>query len=775
MPDRFRAADVLDALRDPPRLRALADSGLMSPARDERLDRWVEVAAETLATPVSALVLVEDRRQLLKSTFGVSASVGVDGYLPLSHSFCQYVAADGGVLAVADAREHEVLRDNGSTRELGVVAYLGAPVRVGSHVIGSLCVLQTEHRAWSDAEIRLLTRLADGLGAEIDLRAASVRLERTTGIVEAHNRIHSMIAADEPVDVVLDEIVRSIESYDPALLGSITLLDRELGLLHPAAAPNLPGEWLALLDGAPVDPEAGSCAGVVHSGREVIAHDVRTDLRWRRHRSALAPLDLRHCWSFPITRGDGAVIGAFGVFGRRPRTPSTEHRAFLRDAARLAGIAIERRDTHAQLAHEATHDALTGLPNRAEMFARLGRALARSRRSSATVGVLFVDLDRLKIINDTLGHDVGDHVLAQVAQRLAGSVRPGDTVARCGGEEFLVIAEDVGAEEVQRIAERLHAALASPLTGGPADQELTATASIGMAVVRGDEVDAREAVRRADTAMYLAKEEGGNRSRLHQQVPAAPPSRRLAIESALRHAIGRGELSVVFQPVERLDDGTVVSVETLVRWTHPELGEVSPAEFVPIAEQTDLIHDIGAWVMRAACGSAGALWSGGRPLLIAVNVSARQLRQRGFSREVADILRATGVSARRLVIEITETALLGSDAETARTLRALCRLGVRTVLDDFGTGYSSLASLKRQEIVAIKIDRSFVDGLPGDRENREIVTALVGMAHGLGLDVVAEGIETAQQRDLLRALGCRFGQGYLLGRPAPASDAVGRR
>jgi len=402
-----------------------------------------------------------------------------------------------------------------------------------------------------------------------------------------------------------------------------------------------------------------------------------------------------------------------------------------------------------------------GQPNRRLIFDRLAQALARSRRSGAPVAVLFCDLDRLKLINDTLGHDAGDEVLVRLAERLAGAVRPGDTVARVGGDEFLVVAEDVVLTEAWGLAARLNAALAEPL----GERGLSVTASIGIAVVGGD-VDPREAVRRADGAMYAAKERGGGGFEAFQRATPVAGVRRLEVENALRGALSRDELRLWAQPVHDLVEGRTCGREILLRWEHPELGAVGPAEFIPVAEETGLIADIGTWVLREAITRTAAA---GRdaPWFLSVNVSAHQVRRGDLPAIVAAALQESGLRPNRLLLEITETALLGSDAVTTRTLRAIRELGVRVALDDFGTGYSSLALLRRHEIDTIKIDRSFISGLPGDDNDRAIVAAIAGMAAGLDRLVVAEGVETEEQLACLRELGCRYAQGYLLGRPAP--------
>jgi diguanylate cyclase (GGDEF)-like protein len=766
-PERFHPERLAAILTDPDRLDMVERTGLMDSAPEAAFDRWAALAARALRTPIALVTLFDDRRHYLKSAIGLPEVAGHTGVPELT--ICQYVLAGGTPLAVEDLRVHPDLAASHGARELGLVAYAGVPIVVRGQQVGSLCVIDHAPRRWVADDLALLGDFADAIAAEVTLRVGAGDLQRANGVVAAHNRIHQLIAADAPLGDVLDEVVLSIESFDERLRGSVLLLDPVLRTVHHGAAPTLPAAYVAQLEGLVIGPEVGSCGAAAHHGTEIISRDLEEDPRWEPFRPLAREHGLRHCWSFPILGAAGDVLGTFGVYGTEPREPSEQHRQFLRDAARLAGIAIERQRATEELVHRATHDPLTGLPNRTLLFDRLTHALARSRRHATAVAVLFVDLDRLKLVNDTLGHDIGDEVLRDVAERIAGSVRPGDTVARFGGDEFIVVAEEIDVDAAAVVAERIVRAVGDCATG--AADGLTPTASVGVCVVVGGEVDAQEAIRRADEAMYVAKDEGGNRHRRGHGHGVAGASRRLEVEASLRGALDRGEFHLVAQPIAEFATGAITGIEALLRWTHPVLGPVGPDEFIPIAEEAGLIDALGAWVLRESCTATAAVRRAtGVPLDLGVNVSPRQLRHPAFPAAVQGALEDSGLEPGSLVVEITETALLGSDPGTEHAIDALRALGVNLVLDDFGTGFSSLSMLKERPIDGIKIDRSFVAGLPADASSGAIVAAVVGMAHALGRTVTAEGIETSEQLAFLQALGCDLAQGYLLGRPMPFAE-----
>ncbi len=439
---------------------------------------------------------------------------------------------------------------------------------------------------------------------------------------------------------------------------------------------------------------------------------------------------------------------------------------------RLGAEIGDRRQAEERAQHLADHDALTGLPNRRLLEDRLTQALALSQRNRKQTAVMFVDLDRFKAINDSLGHAVGDQVLKEVAQRLVKQLRIGDTVCRVGGDEFVVVLPEAKrSTDAAQVAGKIIDTLSQSVR--VAERELTVTPSIGIAVFPDDGRDAEALIRNADAAMYHAKESGRANYQFFTEQMNQTASHRLALENDLRRAVQKGELELHYQPVAELKSGTVVAHEALVRWRHPKKGLLPPADFIQLAEDTALILGIGEWVLREACRWATFIGTE-HGVQVAVNLSARQFNDPKLIDLVRGVLAESGLPPTLLVLEITEsTAMLQTDVAVS-TLKKLKELGVSLALDDFGTGYSSLAYLRRFPVDRLKIERTFIADVPGDRNAESLVKGIVGLAHALGLSVVAECVETQAQMDFLAALGCDLAQGYLIGRPVDADSAAGR-
>ncbi|MDP2674960.1 MAG: PAS domain S-box protein [Dehalococcoidia bacterium] len=430
----------------------------------------------------------------------------------------------------------------------------------------------------------------------------------------------------------------------------------------------------------------------------------------------------------------------------------------------------ERKAAEETIRHLAYHDGLTGLPNRTLFEDRLTVTLAQGRRKRRLAAIMFLDLDRFKVVNDTVGHAMGDRLLQSVAERLKGLVREGDTVARVGGDEFTVLLPDVGrVEDAVEVADRILETLRQPWRLN--DHEFHITTSIGIAMCPGDGEDAESLLRNADTAMYRAKDRGRDNYKLYAPAMNSRIAERLALENSLRHALERGEFVVHYQPQVNIETGRIVGVEALVRWQHPERGLVSPLEFIPVAEETGLIVPLGAWVLRTACAQNRAWQDAGLPpMRMAVNLSARQFQRRDLLDTVASALAETGLPPQYLQLEITEGAAMQDVDLTLAILRELREAGVQISIDDFGTGHSSLSYLKRFPIDVIKIDQSFVQDLTIDPNNAAIASTIIVMAHALNLTVIAEGVETAEQLAFLRERECDEMQGFLFSRPAPAPE-----
>ncbi len=445
-------------------------------------------------------------------------------------------------------------------------------------------------------------------------------------------------------------------------------------------------------------------------------------------------------------------------------------------AYRMAGSQTDvsrQKQAEARLLHDALHDALTGLANRTLFMDRLEQALARTRRrADSLLAAIYLDLDQFKVVNDSLGHTVGDGLLVAVARRIKSCLRPGDTVARIGGDEFAVFVEDVDdVSQALRIAERIHEEFLVPFH--PAGHEVYATASLGLVLTGGAYERAEELLRDADIAMYRAKRAGRGRTEIFDSSMHTAAAARHRLENDLRRAVERGELRLAFQPIVRLVDGSVQSLEALVRWQHPERGLLMPQEFIPVAEEMGAIVPVGEWVLHEACrclrGWRDALPEAGS-VSISVNLSARQFVQGDVLALTDETLAHSGLPPSALRLELTESVVMEDAKQAARKLHQLRELGVGLDIDDFGTGYSSLSYLRRFPIDALKIDRSFVDGLGQDEEDLAIVRTIVTLAGNLGVDTIAEGIEGLPQLVQLRSLGCPMGQGFHFARPLWPDD-----
>ncbi|GBG01388.1 hypothetical protein AZSI13_07150 [Azospira sp. I13] len=430
----------------------------------------------------------------------------------------------------------------------------------------------------------------------------------------------------------------------------------------------------------------------------------------------------------------------------------------------------ERKQAEARVRHLAEYDALTNLPNRVLLQDRTSQAIAAAKRSGGHLAVLFIDLDRFKNINDSLGHSVGDEVLCRVSERLTLAVRATDTVSRLGGDEFVILLPDLETPaQAATVAEKLLATLAQPILAG--GHELAVTPSIGISLFPEDGEDGATLLQNADAAMYCAKEQGRNNFQYFTREMNARVSQRLQIENDLRQALQRQELLLHYQPQYDLADGALVGCEALLRWQHPERGMVGPDRFIPVAEETGLILPIGHWVLREACRQAKAWQERGLPPIpVAVNISAVQFRQANLVELVEGALAESGLAPRWLELELTESMLMEDGERHSATLSRLKAMGVGLALDDFGTGYSSLAYLKRFSLDKLKIDRSFIRDLPEDAEDAAITTAIIDIARHLGLATVAEGVETEAQRSFLNTRGCSQMQGFLMARPMAAEQ-----
>jgi len=518
-------------------------------------------------------------------------------------------------------------------------------------------------------------------------------------------------------------------------------------------------------------PSGVDLPGRAWAGHEpLVLTDVGSEQGFSRTTAALQA-GLRGALALPIVAA-GKIFGVIELFSAEAIQPDEALIQLLKSLSAQIGQSFQRRLAEDQLRFIATHDSLTDLPNRSLFNERLRHALHQSTRYTRGIAVMFIDMDRFKVVNDSLGHGAGDRLLQDSAKRLAECLRESDTVARLGGDEFVVMIENFTApKDAIAVAQKVLASLSRPFFVD--GQEFLMSASIGISTFPDDGKDAETLLKNADIAMYRAKDQGRNNYQFYSAQMNKHTFERLAMESSLRRAVERNEFLLHYQPKLDLRTGAISGVEALVRWQHPDWGMVSPAQFIPLAEETGLIVQIGEWVLKAAC-EQNKRWrdQGIPPLRVAVNLSARQFAQKTLLGDIAKTIAQSGLTPESLELEITESLVMTNPEHATETLHKLKAMGISLSIDDFGTGYSSLAYLKRFPIDCVKIDRSFIKDIPTEADDMAITKGVIALGHSLRLKVVAEGVETVEQQDFLRSNDCDEMQGYLFSKPLPAEGVT---
>ena len=584
-----------------------------------------------------------------------------------------------------------------------------------------------------------------------------------------HNRVLDALVREQPLVDVMQMICIELERVAPGISASVLGVDND-GRLRALAAPTLPPDYTEAVDGQRIGAGVGVCGTAAWRGRPVSVADTRSDPLFAGFRFVPDQHGLLACWSSPIKSSGGRVLGTFAFYYRQAREPDPWHIKLAEICLHLCALALEREQTRARVHQLAFYDALTGLPNRMMFNARAEQLLVNAEAGNAPVAILFLDVDRFKRVNETQGHAAGDGLLRDIAQRLGEHLGAGDLAGRQAGDEFVLALPQCGGEQAAGIAERLLGAIAAPSVVG--HMTLQPSASIGVAMFPEDGRDINTLLRHADLAMHRAKVEGGGSFRFFSADMNRLAQERVALETALREALHRDQLQLHFQPqVLSQPPHQLHGVEVLLRWEHPQLGAISPARFVPLAEESGLIGELGRWVLRSALHQL-ADWRrrGVAVPRVAINLSAINFEDPQLLDELLGLLTSLGLTPADVTLEMTESVMLSPQPRVLEHITAMQAAGVALSLDDFGTGYSSLSHLHRLPIHELKLDMSFVRDLEHSVSARALTNSVLRIGESLHKLVVAEGVETERQRRLLAGLGCEVLQGFLFSPPLPANE-----
>lgn len=595
-----------------------------------------------------------------------------------------------------------------------------------------------------------------------------VDITRTKMHEVLNNRVLEAMACDLPLVQVLEMVCEEVERIAPEVCASILQVDDQ-GILHPLASPSLPAQYSSALEGVSIGPNVGSCGTAAWRKQQVLVTDIATDPLWTDFKHLILPLGYKACWSTPILEREGKVLGTFAFYYREngQHVASRFHRQLIHACTHLCALAMEREQSRLRIRQLAFYDALTGLPNRSLLQANVEQLLQSATQAGQQAAVLFIDLDRFKHVNDSLGHPAGDELLCVLADRIKEAVRHTGTAGRLSGDEFVAVLAQKDMDALSIHLERLQSSLKQPvhLSGTRIDM----SASIGVALYPQDGRDMETLLQRADMAMYQAKSAGRGRFSFFSREMNRQTQERVALEKALRQALAEGALELHYQPQIDMCTERLYGVEALARWNHPTLGPISPARFIPLAEECGLMDALSAWVLEQACSQLAQWRAQGLSVpSVAVNLSPSNFHNLALPGLVSQVLERNGLQPSDLMLELTENILLDTHASTLHTLEQIHALGVPLSMDDFGTGYSSLSYLRRLPIKELKLDRSFVADLESDEAARALSSAILGIGKSLDLIVVAEGVETVGQKETLQAQGYPVAQGYLFSQPLGA-------
>jgi diguanylate cyclase (GGDEF)-like protein/PAS domain S-box-containing protein len=609
------------------------------------------------------------------------------------------------------------------------------------------------------------TSMLDGNGKLIGVLGVGHNIterKKAEAFDEKSAEILEMIALGRTASEIYNAIALMYEERHPGMRCSLLELDGDT-LLH-GGAPSLPKEYCEAVHGLKIGPDVGSCGTSTFTGKRCLVENIETDPKWAKIKQAALSHGVRCCWSEPIINSSGEVLGAFGMYYDHPALPNAEESNDLLSAARLASIVMERDQAQKRIQELAYVDELTGLASRSRFYQSIEELIKISARHNRRFSLLYIDLDDFKDINDSLGHDTGDLLLKKIAKRLESASRESDFIGRLGGDEFCILVDDVVDNyDAAHVAQRCLETISQPIE--LSSRKLTPGCSIGIAHFPEDGENLSTLLKAADTSLYAAKEHGKHCYAFYKPELTRMAEYRFQVEQYLREAIEKQQLSLVYQPQVSITTGIITGVEALSRWRHPQLGQVPPTEFIAIAERIGMIKPLTEWVLNTACSQATE-WkkAGFSNLHMSVNISPSHFLDKDIVSLIKSVIDKTGIAPGKLQLEVTE-GVVQTDQENLSAFQDLKDLGVLLALDDFGTGYSSFASLKHLNVDCLKIDKYFVDGMLSDQKNLALISSMIEMGHNLGHKIIAEGVETSEQLDIIKKLGCETAQGYLFSKP----------